>query len=146
MSLHYWKWFLASLLLVMIVGTIGSLQPAEPVGAAHLAPNSNFTIFLPLTMNQSNGLQKVSLQNIAYHPGSITVQVGTQISWTNNEPDSFIQHTVTSGTPGAPNGVFGSPILSPGQSFQFTFATAGTFSYFCQIHGAAMTGTVIVTP
>jgi plastocyanin len=32
----------------------------------------------------------------------------------------------------------------PGQTFSRTFSTPGTFTYQCSIHGAAMSGTVIV--
>jgi len=86
----------------------------------------------------------VSLKNTAYNPNSITVHVGTTVTWTNN--DSGIPHTVTSGTPSAPSGTFDAGTLNSGQSFQFTFSSAGTFAYFCRIHGAAMTGTVTVVP
>jgi LysM repeat protein len=86
----------------------------------------------------------VSLMNIMYNPKAITVHAGTAIKWTNN--DSGILHTVTSGTPGAPSGTFDSGNLNSGQTFQFTFSSTGTFSYYCRIHGAAMTGTVTVIP
>jgi len=86
----------------------------------------------------------VSLVNVMYNPKSITVHAGTAIKWTNN--DSGILHTVTSGTPGAPSGMFDSGNLNSGQTFQFTFSSAGTFAYYCRIHGAAMTGTVTVIP
>lgn len=87
----------------------------------------------------------VSLRNIAYNPRAMTVHIGAKVVWTNNE-SSMIPHTVTSGTPGVPNGSFDSGTLNPGQNFQFTFNSAGTFAYYCRIHGAAMTGTVTVVP
>jgi LysM repeat protein len=86
----------------------------------------------------------VTLMNIAYHPKAITVHVGSVVVWTND--DSGIQHTVTSGTPGAPSGTFDSGTLNTGQAYQFTFNAAGTYAYYCKIHGAAMTGTVNVVP
>jgi plastocyanin len=36
--------------------------------------------------------------------------------------------------------------FSPPHTFSFMFNTAGTFPYFCTVHGQAMTGTVVVTP
>lgn len=87
----------------------------------------------------------VSLKNTAYNPNVITVHVGTTVVWTNNETNG-VQHTVTSGTPGAPSGLFDSGTLNPGQTFQFTFNSVGTFPYYCRIHGEAMTGTVTVAP
>lgn len=97
----------------------------------------------PTPMSGTNA--SVSLQNIAYNPKTMTVHVGTKVTWMNNEP-SAIQHTVTSGSPNAPSGMFDSPTLNQGQTFQFTFSTAGTISYYCRIHGAAMTGTITVVP
>jgi plastocyanin len=87
----------------------------------------------------------VSMQSTMYNPQSITVKAGTTVVWRNNETNGT-QHTVTSGPPNAPSGMFDSGTLSPGQSYQFTFSTPGTFAYYCRIHGAAMTGTVTVTP
>jgi plastocyanin len=35
--------------------------------------------------------------------------------------------------------------VNPGDAFSVTFSNLGSFPYFCQIHGQAMSGTVIVT-
>ncbi len=91
------------------------------------------------------GTNMVSLKNTAYSPRSITVRAGTTVLWENDEA-SAIPHTVTSGAPNTPSGAFDSGTLNPTQKFQFTFTTPGTFNYFCRIHGAAMTGVVVVTP
>jgi|GEM_PF-3156545 len=87
----------------------------------------------------------ITLKNIAYNPNMITIHVGSTLQWRNDET-SAIQHTVTSGSPNAPSGMFDSPTLNQGQTFQFTFNTAGTIPYYCRIHGAAMTGTITVVP
>ena len=118
------------------------VQAAEPAAASAAS-----SAYLPLVMNaSSSSTTAVSMQNFAYHPGALTVPVGTVVTWTNDEAQSFILHTATSGVPGAPSGVFDSPFMSSGQSFEFTFTSAGTFSYYCRVHGAAMTGTVTVVP
>jgi plastocyanin len=65
----------------------------------------------------------------------LAVTVGTTVTWTNN--DSIAHDSV------ADNGLWNSGILGPGQSFQFRFATAGTFTYKCTIH-PNMVGTVTV--
>ncbi len=105
--------------------------PPPPSGATPMPP-------------APGGAAAVSLMNIMYNPKSITVHAGTAVKWTNN--DSGIVHTVTSGTPGAPSGTFDSGNLNSGQTFQFTFSSPGTFSYYCRIHGAIMTGTITVIP
>lgn len=77
----------------------------------------------------------VSLVNLAFSPATLTVKVGTTITWTNNDS---MTHTVTSD-----NGVFDSGNLTPGQTFSYTFNNTGTFTYHCVIH-SYMKGTIIV--
>jgi amicyanin len=80
----------------------------------------------------------VAIKNFAFAPTAVTVKVGTTITWTNKDSDA---HTVTSTGSGGP---LNSPALSTGQTFSFTFTTAGSYSYFCTIH-PFMTATVVVT-
>ena len=56
-------------------------------------------------------------------------------------------HSSTSGTPGVPNGLWDSGILSQGATFTHTFNTVGSFPYYCTPHGqcCGMTGMVTVT-
>lgn len=79
----------------------------------------------------------VSIVDFAFTPKTITVPVGTTVRWTHN---GSAPHTVTStSSPKA----FDSGTLNSGDSFEFTFKTAGQFPYRCSIH-PSMTGTVIV--
>jgi PKD repeat protein len=76
------------------------------------------------------------------HNSTSTINVGDTINWTF---DGF--HSTTSGTCSggcSPDGIWDSGDHGSGFSFSFTFATAGTFPYYCRVHGAAMTGTVVV--
>ncbi len=68
----------------------------------------------------------VSISGFAFNPASLTVTVGTTVTWTNNDS---ITHTVTSDT-----AVWDSGQISSGQTFSHTFNQAGTFSYHCSIH------------
>ncbi|MHB8648362.1 MAG: cupredoxin domain-containing protein [Thermomicrobiales bacterium] len=79
----------------------------------------------------------VTMQNVAFVPGTVTVSVGMTVTWTNR--DSVI-HTTTSDT-----AVWDSNILNTGASFSFTFTKAGTFAYHCNVH-PSMHGTITVTP
>ncbi len=90
----------------------------------------------------------VSIVGTSFQPATITVEVGDTVTWTTTQ--SIGQpHSVTSGKPGDPDAgkVFDSGIglQDNGKSFQFTFTTAGTFAYYCQVHPTQMTGQVVVT-
>ncbi|WP_370937580.1 cupredoxin domain-containing protein [Amycolatopsis sp. cg13] len=81
----------------------------------------------------------VAIKDFAFAPAATTVKKGTTVTWTNQDQDA---HTVTSQGSGGP---LRSPTLQTGQSYQYTFSTAGTFEYLCTIH-PFMTATVTVTP
>lgn len=77
----------------------------------------------------------VTVQNLAYNPASITVQVGDTVTWTNQDA---LPHTVT-----ADDGSFDQPLAASGGTATITFSKAGTFTYHCTIH-PSMHGTVVV--
>ena len=78
---------------------------------------------------------QVKIDNFTFNPQQITVKAGTTVVWTNGDD---IPHTVTSKTM-----AFRSKALDTDDKFSFTFATAGTFSYFCSLH-PHMTGSIVV--
>jgi plastocyanin len=75
------------------------------------------------------------ISDFAFSPETITVKVGSAVTWTNHDP---FAHSVKSA-----DGTFVSQDLEQGQTFSATFNTAGTFAYICGIHNS-MTGTVVV--
>ena len=86
------------------------------------------------------GPNEVFMKDNLFTPNNLTVKLGTTVKWTNK---GAITHTATSNDGGA---TFNSGNVTPGQSFSYTTTTAGTFQYQCTIHGAAMSGTLTVTP
>jgi plastocyanin len=80
---------------------------------------------------------RTSIRNLAYAQSRIEVTAGTTIVWRNNDQ---VDHTVT-----ATDGSWDSGIIRPGQSWQRTFDTVGTFEFFCTPH-PFMKGTVTVRP
>jgi plastocyanin len=80
---------------------------------------------------------EVKIDNFSFGPATLTVPVGTTITWTNRDD---IPHTVVS-TDDAKT--FKSKVLDTDEKFSFTFSKAGTYPYFCSIH-PKMTGKVIV--
>jgi len=91
--------------------------------------------------NGSESGNFIAILNYAFYPSSITIPTGTTATWVNMD---FVQHTVTSGTEGAPTGVFDSHPFSHMQSFSYTFNTPGTYTYYCDLH-PNMIGTILVT-
>jgi plastocyanin len=77
-----------------------------------------------------------------FSPSSVTINPGDTVQWTWGSND----HSSTSGVPGMPNGIWDSGILNSGATFSHTFNSAGTFPYYCTVHGlcCGMVGTVIV--
>ncbi len=84
---------------------------------------------------QKSETTEVKIDNFSFGPGTLTVPVGTTVTWTNRDD---IPHTVVS-----TDGVFKSKVLDTDEKFSYTFGKAGTFPYFCSIH-PKMTGKVIV--
>jgi plastocyanin len=111
--------------------SIGAFLAASGLAIAGLAGSRNATALAqskPETM-------EVKIDNFTFGPADLTVMAGTTITWTNRDD---IPHTVVS-----PDKVFKSKVLDTDEKFSYTFATPGTFSYFCSIH-PKMTGKVVV--
>ncbi len=79
---------------------------------------------------------EVAIDNFSFSPNALTVSVGATVTWTNHDN---VPHVVSS----ADNQFKKSNVLKTGQGFSHTFATTGTYSYFCSIH-PRMTGKIIV--
>ena len=78
---------------------------------------------------------EVKIDNFTFNPKQVTVKAGDTITWVNHDD---IPHAVTSQTQ-----AFRSKALDTDDKFSFTFATPGTYPYFCALH-PQMTGTIVV--
>jgi plastocyanin len=108
------RFALAFLIMIILVGCTSVKQAEQPNTSAP-------------------GDVKVKMMDYAFLPGSITIQQGTTVTWTNEDSAS---HSVVFAD-------FQSPLLSTGETFSHTFDATGEYSYSCSIH-PSMTGTVIV--
>ena len=77
----------------------------------------------------------VNIQNNAFVPFTLHVQVGTTVTWINKDPNT--QDVVSDSR------VFDSGNLANGQSFNYTFNETGTYHYHSTIH-SSMKGTIVV--
>jgi len=78
---------------------------------------------------------EVKIDNFVFGPQTVTVPVGTTVTWTNHDD---IPHTVVS-----TEGAFKSKVRDTDEKFSYTFTKAGTYPYYCSVH-PKMTGTVVV--
>jgi plastocyanin len=79
---------------------------------------------------------EVVIDSFSFSPKTFAVPAGATVTWTNHDN---VPHVVTS----ADAQFKKSPVVKTGQHFSNTFATAGTYSYFCSIH-PRMTGEITV--
>ena len=77
----------------------------------------------------------VAVENFAFSPATITIAVGTTVTWTNKDD---VRHTVTSRTQ-----LFDSGLLAKDSSFSYKFDQKGSYEYYCIPH-PYMVGKVIV--
>ncbi|HEV2335907.1 MAG TPA: cupredoxin family copper-binding protein [Stellaceae bacterium] len=79
----------------------------------------------------------VEIHNMKFNPATLTVAAGTKVTWVNEDNSP---HTVTDR-----GKVFRSGGLDTKDSFSYTFAAPGEFTYFCTIH-PMMVGKIVVKP
>lgn len=78
---------------------------------------------------------RIAIVDFAFEPAEQTITSGDTITWRNDgqEPHNVIDA----------DGAWESPTLVSGQSYTFTFATPGAYTYYCSIH-SGMLGTIVV--
>ena len=87
------------------------------------------------TAGASKAAAAVTIRDFVYEPATISVPVGTTLSFANRDS---APHTVTSKQSGA----FESGTIDGGKSGEVTLKKAGTFAYYCLFH-PFMKGTII---
>jgi LPXTG-motif cell wall-anchored protein len=87
----------------------------------------------------------VSIGDNFYSPETVTIQVGDAVAWTHN---GQAPHSVTASngsfdsSPGCPGDI--NACMQNGDAYSHTFNSAGSFGYYCKVHGQSMSGTVVV--
>ena len=129
-----------SLAAVLIAAFTGACANEAPTGL------QNYSIPPNGTPNS------VVLTNNVFTPGSLSTTIGSTVTWTwnactsqaagTNDGYSTMTQCITHAIV-FDDGVSNSPVQSSGHSTR-TFTAAGTYPYHCAIHGAAMSGQVVV--
>jgi plastocyanin len=77
----------------------------------------------------------VTIDNFTFTAPMLTIAAGTTVKWINHDD---IPHSIVD-----KNKAFRSKALDTDDAYSFTFASAGTFDYFCGLH-PQMQGKIIV--
>jgi amicyanin len=113
--------------LAAAVTIAGACWLAAPLGSAGT------------TMAAPTAAASVTILTDSFQPAALTVKAGDTVTWTNTDTTPGNAHTVTS----KGRGPLQSSSLSQGQTYSYTFTTAGSYPYYCAIH-PDMTGTITV--
>ncbi|MDX2097384.1 MAG: plastocyanin [Leptolyngbyaceae cyanobacterium bins.59] len=116
--------------------------------ASILVVVSFFTVTMPASADTYTVKLGADNSMLAFEPAKLTIKKGDTVKWVNNKVPP---HNVVFDPQKVPAGVDASKfthqslLMSPGQSVESTFDTAGTYTYFCAPHrGAGMVGQIIV--
>lgn len=98
----------------------------------------------PSTVASSQPQAQISITGTGFSPATISIQAGTQVTWTNDDAKS---HQIAA-DPYPKNdsipGLDSTQILEPGDSYGFSFETAGSYRYHDQLNPLELLGTVVV--
>ena len=81
----------------------------------------------------------IDIVDFAFEPASVTISLGTTVTWVNKGPTA---HTTVAFDGGEKT--WDSGIMEAGDTFSFTPTEAGTYDYICGLH-PNMKATLIVT-
>jgi plastocyanin len=146
--LHIRRWFcLLTLGALVLLASCGNATTTGSTAATTNTPagSTPTTAASTPTTATSGSTMKVTIMtdssgSFAFSPATLTVPVGTMVTWTNM---TGAPHTVTSDDGKSFDSGTANPISAQGGTFSFTFTKAGTFAYHCQFH-TFMKGTIIV--
>ena len=132
-------WFLVGIILVFVLALMG----IGYVVASHGGLSGNSTAQASSSQVKTVfGDTQVYMRHDLFSPMRIQVVLGTTVTWTNQDT---VSHNVTiAPVVMSSSNNWESGLLSPGQSFSYTFTSQGTFQYHCQ-EDPGMVGVVIVT-
>ena len=103
------------------------------VGSFFITVNPALATTYEVKMGTDSGL-------LQFEPSTLTIKAGDTVKWVNNklyphnvafEDSSIASHKQL--------------VFAPGDSYETTFDTPGSYTYYCEPHrGAGMVGTVVV--
>ena len=121
-----------------VLGAIAGTQTATATAAASSTQFTATALALP---PGSATVKLFTSGGSRFEPAILMVAAGTTVSFVWQDGFHDLLPTGSPTFPGVAN------VFDPPKTYQFTFTTAGTYRYFCSVHGSptsGMRGTVIV--
>ena len=122
------------ILLSLCVACGGGSDGREEPTNTPTGPNPPST---PTNPNPPTNNASVAVQDNQYSPATVNITTGTTVVWTWAS-GNYAQHSVTF------NDGNGSAAAKMSGTHERTFQSAGTFTYYCDVHGTGMAGSVVV--
>jgi plastocyanin len=90
------------------------------------------------------GPNEIWIRATGFDPATLTVAVGTTVTWIHKDNTAGARHGVTSGLPGYVENLFGPSdnLTKPNDSYSTVLNQKRTYDYFCDVH--RNTGKIIV--
>lgn len=134
-----------SLALAMLAAGCGSGTGSTSQTTTPPAPTATTGTAAPTATSAPSGATADvsiggSIGTFKFNPGTLTIKVGTTVTWTNK---TQLPHTATSDSSSAVQWDSGAINPSSG-TYSFKFVSPGTYTYHCNFH-SYMHGTIIVT-
>ena len=127
------------------ISTLGTLVSVGLVACGGGGSSSSNGVTDPGTPPPANGsTTSLSVTNDKFTPAHDSVGVGAALVWTWNTctGDGYGGSACTSHSVTFDDGPTSE--IQPSGTFSRTFASPGTYTYHCKVHGAAMSGTILV--
>lgn len=112
-----------------IIAVITAIVAIVIVGGVVIGLNSGRSSRGPAASSAASTSNEIEIKNYAFKPASVTVKVGTTVTWTNKDA---VVHTVTADASSSDK--FDSGDIQQGGTFSYTFKQTGTYPYHCTPH------------
>ncbi len=120
--------------------TLGAALGAQTAQASKAGLTGSPLLFTA-TASAPTGTAAIIVGNDFFNPSARTVAPGTAVTWTWTNT-GVVPHSVRSlGSPSFPSSLV---LTGNGRTYTVTFTAPGVYNYDCEVHGAAMSGTITV--
>lgn len=124
-----------------VLGTTPGQQTASAFAGTLAGPSVGFTATAVALPPGSTTVKLYTAGGARFEPATLVVAAGTTVTF--QWQDGF-HDLLPTGAPTFPGVLSG---FDPPKTYQFTFTTAGTYKYYCSVHGtpsSGMRGTIVV--